>query len=506
MERSRHRQEPNTNVKTDAPLVDRAVATNDPSRDQQQDESPESCIGNKRDEPDDEMEAAQDDSVGESGQLPNASMPTTIFFPTVDVTAKSSASRSEPLRGVAQQGNTSWTSVEHKPHGENDQTKDTPNDPPSSETSDRQGRQQKAISAPPPMEGPEDDAIAPRANGDAGATITVPPKRTSKQPFVDGQRKGKLSLSDKKPHVKTSAFHPIQQFQTSNRHDSNYIGANDRSRQQQIQRAGHGLDRPSKISRTRPPSHSESDDFFNDTQVTAGSEVLLSQMPAQKDQGRRVTASPHVLRTHQVTSKPTSNREEQPRPETTSGRRPKPASTRNWISNEPARRFVKADRQTPAELKPVPNPYAKPAAEKENPLQTPASRDPTQASDNGKTDRWRTASKRKPLEQERKSLAEKSLDDDSMFESSQEEEEDTPKEPVFKYQEVVRKKSEREALNGYECPECAKFVDEVMQGNGKYVFDRDELIRCSRHRGRHTPPQTPDGFWELSFVDEKYKR
>ena len=29
---------------------------------------------------------------------------------------------------------------------------------------------------------------------------------------------------------------------------------------------------------------------------------------------------------------------------------------------------------------------------------------------------------------------------------------------------------------------------------------------CSRHRAYHPPPGTPEGFWELSFMDSQEKR
>jgi len=78
---------------------------------------------------------------------------------------------------------------------------------------------------------------------------------------------------------------------------------------------------------------------------------------------------------------------------------------------------------------------------------------------------------------------------------------------IFKYEEVVRGKMAREALNGYECEECAAFFDKaVLHGDGAKCYDRDELLRCSRHRGRHTPPSTPQDYWELSFIDEREAR
>ena len=77
----------------------------------------------------------------------------------------------------------------------------------------------------------------------------------------------------------------------------------------------------------------------------------------------------------------------------------------------------------------------------------------------------------------------------------------------YRYEEVVRGKVAREALIGYECKECAAFFDEaVLLGDGAKYYDRDELLRCSRHRARQTPPQTPEDYWELSFADEKVEK
>ena len=77
----------------------------------------------------------------------------------------------------------------------------------------------------------------------------------------------------------------------------------------------------------------------------------------------------------------------------------------------------------------------------------------------------------------------------------------------YPYEEVVRGKTAREGLIGYECKECAAFFDEaVLRGDGANHYNRDELLRCSRHRARQTPPQTPEDFWDLSFRDEKLER
>jgi hypothetical protein len=78
--------------------------------------------------------------------------------------------------------------------------------------------------------------------------------------------------------------------------------------------------------------------------------------------------------------------------------------------------------------------------------------------------------------------------------------------PDYRYQEVVRKRAEREGLKPYDCPDCAAFVDTILQGEGAKVYNRNELMCCSRHRSRHTPPSTPPDFWELSFIDERDRK
>jgi hypothetical protein len=62
--------------------------------------------------------------------------------------------------------------------------------------------------------------------------------------------------------------------------------------------------------------------------------------------------------------------------------------------------------------------------------------------------------------------------------------------PSFHYQEVVRKKTEREALNTYECEECGKLMDALLQGDAEGVFQRHKLMCASCHHARHPKPLT----------------
>lgn len=78
------------------------------------------------------------------------------------------------------------------------------------------------------------------------------------------------------------------------------------------------------------------------------------------------------------------------------------------------------------------------------------------------------------------------------------------KKKAIRFQEVVRGKKARELLRGFSCPECDAFLDAVCNHAGGEVFDRNVLeSKCSRHRALYSPPKTPDGFWDLSFVDER---
>lgn len=65
------------------------------------------------------------------------------------------------------------------------------------------------------------------------------------------------------------------------------------------------------------------------------------------------------------------------------------------------------------------------------------------------------------------------------------------------YVEVIRNKDERARLDGFDCADCERYYDSL---NG--VLDKNKMIqKCSRHRARYKPYQTPDGFWNLSFQD-----
>jgi len=52
-------------------------------------------------------------------------------------------------------------------------------------------------------------------------------------------------------------------------------------------------------------------------------------------------------------------------------------------------------------------------------------------------------------------------------------------------------------LKGRGCPHCKKFHDAINDG-ADHKFD---FLECSRHREIHTPPHTPEQFWQVGFPD-----
>ena len=78
-----------------------------------------------------------------------------------------------------------------------------------------------------------------------------------------------------------------------------------------------------------------------------------------------------------------------------------------------------------------------------------------------------------------------------------------------KYRDVVRKKSERELLDAYVCPDCQTFYDAMMPGKDRSTIKcthappRENVIANSRHRAKWAPEPAPKGFWNLAFTPEK---
>lgn len=87
-----------------------------------------------------------------------------------------------------------------------------------------------------------------------------------------------------------------------------------------------------------------------------------------------------------------------------------------------------------------------------------------------------------------------------------------PQPETYKYVEVVRNRAERRSLIGHTCPECdafAKFVLQARDSHGNLIYDSKDIVQtCSRHRNQFSQGEsnTPEDFWELSFVDSIERR
>ena len=82
----------------------------------------------------------------------------------------------------------------------------------------------------------------------------------------------------------------------------------------------------------------------------------------------------------------------------------------------------------------------------------------------------------------------------------------TDGEVPYKYQEVVRKKEDRKRLRAYTCKACEKFYEANQtwerlpsQAHDDAQCTCDMLQDSGRHRARHEPPPTPEGFWSFDF-------
>lgn len=71
---------------------------------------------------------------------------------------------------------------------------------------------------------------------------------------------------------------------------------------------------------------------------------------------------------------------------------------------------------------------------------------------------------------------------------------------TFRYVDVVRKKAEREALPGHDCPRCAKFYA-ALEINDPHTL-RELQNGCSRHRQQYQNPDTPEDFWKIPQLSE----
>eukprot|EP00873_Tetraselmis_striata_P005719 jgi/Tetstr1/425983/TSEL_016332.t1 len=85
----------------------------------------------------------------------------------------------------------------------------------------------------------------------------------------------------------------------------------------------------------------------------------------------------------------------------------------------------------------------------------------------------------------------------------------------YKFQEVVRGKDKRARLPGHACEDCTKFYNALAswghcpeQPECGHRVNRNPFAahgalqqELSRHRHTHKPPETPEGFWDMGFMD-----
>ncbi|KAG7372390.1 hypothetical protein IV203_018533 [Nitzschia inconspicua] len=460
---------------------------------------------------------ANDKDVGSfSGQLPTESLPTTIVFPietnhaeTTDMGLYGSSvstrcqirSNDPPIEAPL-----SLSSTPLQPfHPSDPQDNRNPVKLQSMERKGMDRRRMKQSSADNLL------SLEQQVVEDASAAIESPPNSgTESAPGHLSPRELSTrnyfadAMEDQKVRVKGAVHQTPEVQKVSNHYLDHFYGAEStlpmdrRNKQPIIMTENMVLPKKLKQRISKRPLHDTSrvrDDADQSIiHPTQQSEVLLSQLRQRPSKSRRITASPRKFPMGQTDGPMIERNQKNVSVNST-------AANSKWISNEPARQFVSTtgrQKFSPCTLSLPQSPCANrdnpsgDANEKENSVE--------EAGDfllAGFTER-RSSVAVNQSGKEKTASSRTNHSDDLMDDSSHE-----ANEPDFKYLEVVRKKAEREGLNPYDCPECAKFFNAVTAGDAKDVYKRDELMGCSRHRGRSTPPQTPEGFWEMSFIDEK---
>ncbi|KAG7343241.1 hypothetical protein IV203_021186 [Nitzschia inconspicua] len=460
---------------------------------------------------------ANDKDVGSfSGQLPTESLPTTIVFPIETSHAEttdmgmygSSVSPRHQIRSNDPpiEAPLSLSSTPHQPLPPSDpQDNRNPVKLQSMERIEMNRRRMEQSSA--------DNLLSSEQQvvEDASAAIESPPNSgTGSAPGYLSPRElstGNYSadaMEDQKVRVKGAVHQTPEVQKVSNHNLDHFYGAETnlpmdrRNKQPIIMTENMVLSKNLKQTRSKRPLHDTSrvrDDADQSIiHPTQQSEVLLSQLRQRSSKSRRITASPRKLPSGQ-THGPMIERNQKNAPVNST------AANSKWISNEPARQFV----STTGRQKFSPCTLSLPqssCANRDNPSGD-ANENENSVEEVGDFRRAGFTERRSSValneSGDKKTASSRTNHSDDLMDDSSHE----ANEPDFKYLEVVRKKAEREGLNPYDCPDCAKFFNAVTAGDAKDVYKRDELLGCSRHRGRSTPPQTPEDFWEMSFIDEK---
>ena len=493
-------------------------------------------------------------------QLPSESMPTTICFFVQDQKAEPQAAKT-----VLPRENVGTDDGDDRPLrqviNERPERPSHPPPPEEEEPIDTSEREKMTADGDNESKGNDsglksDEKSYKDVPDDSSATVMLTQSKNVFHKSARAQKPTTFASSGANNQVeRSSAFHPIVPLKRRVNHDSDVFQDARQFQQPQsksltkpIQQLSNApetkeQDRSAQVYRPRPkrPYQSVDDEDHRSTgsNPTVRSEFLLSQTQERPTKSRRVTASPRVLpkALTAMTSENTGQENNRKDKDTTARR----TSSTRWISNEPARDFLKpalmqAEKSSPhnatstrtnqhagktnlqdpsdkreksnhtvSEKKAITNPYLrKETSNRNDAYNTPKESDfQSRDSLNKETSKLRAKLSNASSRLTHGKSSRKKIPNEWLNDSDDSDKDD---EPDFKYTEVVRKKSEREALNGYHCPDCIAFANQVMQGRGAEVFDREELLRCSRHRGRFTPPSSPAGFWELSFADSIRKK
>ncbi|KAH3709342.1 hypothetical protein DPMN_068804, partial [Dreissena polymorpha] len=63
---------------------------------------------------------------------------------------------------------------------------------------------------------------------------------------------------------------------------------------------------------------------------------------------------------------------------------------------------------------------------------------------------------------------------------------------------VVRKRDERQKLQGHDCKQCTEYYKAAGLSD---MEAKHHMNKCSRHRAKFVPPDTPPHFWSVDFID-----
>jgi hypothetical protein len=245
----------------------------------------------------------------------------------------------------------------------------------------------------------------------------------------------------------------------------------------------HSLVQTKHLSSTlpnHPPSSSDSQETVDPTLSPDDANVQTKSLPLtvtnskHRSSESEETVDPAVLLGQDDFPPPRAASEIQ-RAEITSlsnKRRPPPVDksfvSAPWLSNEPARRFIKEMEEEGAKAR----------QSRKGPVKTVGT---------AGTEWQETRRPPKPKSNENSDLWSDSEDDN---------------EPQYAYHETVRGHA-RKLLPSHDCPECAKFFDALMTTESQQNVHR----QFCRHRSRFgPPPETPENFWDLEFLDERRAR